>query len=76
MSTKNTSYPVLYTPEQAALVLGISPTLVRRYCRQGRLGQSIGGHWLITPDDLQRFQAKPRKSGNPEFGPEFRKSQT
>lgn len=60
-------YPILYTPEQAAALLNISAALVRRYCRQGRLGQHIGGRWLISPDDLERFQAEPRKAGNPNF---------
>lgn len=67
------TYPTLFTPEQAADLLGISPALVRRYCRQRRLGQHIGGRWLISPDDLARFQAEPRKAGNPEFGPGFKK---
>lgn len=70
----NNPYPILYTPEEAAHLLGISAALVRRYCRQGRLGQHIGGRWLISPDDLTRFQAEPRRAGNPDFGPEFRKS--
>lgn len=67
----NNIYPILYTPDEAAALLNISPALVRRYCRQGRLGKLLGGRWFITPADLARFKAAPRKSGNPEFGPEF-----
>lgn len=62
-----TLYPILYTPEQAADLLSISAALVRRYCRQGRLGQQVGGRWLIAPEDLERFKSEPRKSGNPNF---------
>jgi excisionase family DNA binding protein len=61
------NYPQLLTPEQAAGLLGISPALIRRYCRQGRLGKHIGGRWLISLDDLERFKEKPRRAGNPQF---------
>jgi predicted site-specific integrase-resolvase len=63
---KVTSY--LYTADEAAGMLGISAALVRRYCRQGRLGKRVGNQWQILPRDLEKFQAKPRKSGNPNFG--------
>lgn len=62
-----TLYPQLLTPEQAADLLGLSAALVRRFCRQGRLGQHIGGRWLIAPDDLERFKSEPRRAGNPKF---------
>lgn len=65
-------YP--YTADEAAIMLGISAALVRRYCRQGRLGKRIGNQWLITDEEIKEFEAKPRKVGNPEFGPGFWKA--
>lgn len=54
----------LLTASQAARRLGITPALVCRYCRQGRLGQRIGHQWLITEDELTAFAAIPRTVGN------------
>jgi len=60
-----------YTADEAAKKLNITPALVRRYCRQGRLGKWVGNRWLITPEELKKFKVQPRKVGNPNFGPEF-----
>jgi len=69
---KQTSYHIdntkLYTADEVATILGVNPSLVRRYCRQGRMGQYIYGRWLISPSELEAFKAKPRKVGNPTFG--------
>jgi excisionase family DNA binding protein len=56
-------YPEMLTPEQAARRLGVTPALIRRYCKQGRLGQKIGGRWQIHPKDLERFAQEPRPVG-------------
>ncbi len=63
----------LYTPIEAAKILKIDSSLVRRYCRQGRLGTQYGKVWLITEADLEQFKQQPRKVGNPEFGPGYNK---
>lgn len=55
----------LLTPAAAAAELGITPRLMRRYCEQGRLGQKIGGRYLISREDLDEFKQVPRKVGNP-----------
>jgi excisionase family DNA binding protein len=69
---KQTSYHIndtkLYTADEVAKLLNVNPSLIRRYCRQGRLGRYMYGRWLISPDELARFKAKPRKVGNPTFG--------
>ena len=62
-----------YTPNEAAKILKIDSSLVRRYCRQGRLGTLYGKVWLITEADLERFKQQPRKVGNPDFGPGYSK---
>ena len=58
----------LYTADEVANILNITSALVRRYCRQKRLGQFVYGRWLISPDELERFKQQPRKVGNPNFG--------
>ena len=58
----------MLTADEAAEKLNISAGLIRRYCRQGKLGQLSGKVWLISPDELERFKAIPRKRGNPNFG--------
>lgn len=58
----------LYTPIEAAKLLNINSSLVRRYCRQGRLGTQYGKVWLISESELEAFKAQPRKVGNPNFG--------
>jgi hypothetical protein len=51
------------TTIEAAFILGISDTLVRRYCRTGRLGQRIGRDYSITMAQLKAFSAIPRPRG-------------
>jgi len=69
---KQTSYHIdntkLHTADEVAKELNVNPSLVRRYCRQGRMGQFIYGRWLISPAELEVFRAKTRKRGNPNFG--------
>ncbi len=57
MSTKR------YTTAEAAAALQISESLVRRYCREGRLGTRIGRNFSITQKQLTDFQAAPRPRG-------------
>ncbi len=58
----------LYTVNEVAKKLNITDALVRRYCRQKRMGRFIYGRWLISPDELESFKLQPRKVGNPNFG--------
>jgi len=59
----------LLTVPQAAERLDIGPSLLRRYCRQGRLGTRVGGRWLITEDELVKFASQPRPMGRPRSVP-------
>lgn len=69
---KVTSYSIgqtkLLTADEVAKLLHVNASLIRRYCRQGRLGQYLYGRWLISPDELEAFKKIPRKVGNPTFG--------
>ena len=55
----------LLSVPQAAERLGLGPSLLRRYCREGRLGVKVGGRWLITEDELVKFESEPRPVGYP-----------
>ena len=50
----------------AAEYLGISGSMVRVFCRAGRLGQKVGKQWVIEREDLERFAKLPRKVGRPK----------
>lgn len=51
---------------EAAAQLGIDATLVRRYCRTGRImAQQIGRAWVLTQEALDAFAAIPRRVGRP-----------
>jgi excisionase family DNA binding protein len=51
------------TVEEAAEILGLTPQRVRVFCREGRLGQRVGRQWVITEEELERFQSIPRLPG-------------
>lgn len=56
----------LYTSAEAARSLGVVPSLVRRYCRAGRIeAQHIGRVWVLTQEALDAFAATQRKVGRP-----------
>lgn len=59
----------LYNINQAARMLGLSPSILRRYCRQGRLGQKVGKSWIISSSDLEQFVKEPRRVGYPKGRP-------
>lgn len=55
-----------YTVTQAAVVLGLKLRRTRTLCEEGRIGRKHGARlYLITREDLERFGAKPRRSGHP-----------
>jgi excisionase family DNA binding protein len=55
------------TTAQAAAVLGVDPSQVRRLIIDGKLkAQRFGLRaWMINERDLARFQQQPRKAGRP-----------
>ena len=55
----------LLTPEQAAEFLKVSAERVRQFCREERLGQKLGRDWVISRDELVRFDNIPRQTGRP-----------
>lgn len=58
----------LFNATEAAKYLGIDASLVRRYCRDGRIkAQLFGVDWAITKTDLDAFKAEPRRVGNPNL---------
>jgi hypothetical protein len=44
----------------------VTPSLVRRWCRAGRLGIKVGGHWIITGAELEAFEETRRGPGRPK----------
>ncbi len=56
----------LLTIAEAAERLGLSVTMVRRYCADGKIpAQKIGRDWAILWRDVEHFAATPRHSGRP-----------
>jgi predicted site-specific integrase-resolvase len=55
----------LLNARQAAERLGVTPSLIRRYCLQGRLGTKVGYQWIITEEELEAFEKIPRPVGKP-----------
>lgn len=58
----------LYTVDQAAEVVGITPRALRLHCEQGRIGKKLGSLWLISQQELDEFKDQPRRVGNPGKG--------
>ena len=58
----------LVSVSEAAEKLGIAPSLVVRYIKQGRLrAEQKCRLWLIDEESLEEFASKPRSVGNPNF---------
>lgn len=55
----------LRTPQQAADKLGVSLRRVHQFLAEGRLGQRVGGVYVITDEDLRDFAKRPRTPGRP-----------
>lgn len=54
------------TTKEAAEYLRITPTMVARLCRQGKIyARKHGPVWDIHPESLMNFARKPRKVGRP-----------
>lgn len=61
----SSDYNDLLDTSAAARILGITESLVRRYCRRGLLGKPVADRWVISKEDLKEFRKKPRKVGRP-----------
>jgi len=60
----------LYSTAEAAEILGLTQSLVRRYCRDGRLPCiRVGRSWAITQEALDEFRDTPRPTGYPKGRP-------
>lgn len=58
------------TTQDAAARLGITPGLVAKYIRQGRLRATrFGRDWKIEAEDLEQFAATERPKGWPKGRP-------
>lgn len=55
------------TPQQAAPLLDLEPRMVQRWCQRGKLGQKIGGRYLIHKDEIDKFkETKPSPGPKPQ----------
>lgn len=49
-------YPRMATVKKAAELYGLSPTYIRRLCRQGKIRYVVAGHrWLVNLDSLAKY---------------------
>jgi len=56
----------LLSTQDAALILGVSRQWVYHLCRTGRIvAVRVGKGYIITRDELERFQKVPRQRGRP-----------
>jgi len=55
----------LLDAKEAADQLDLSLARIHQFCKEGRLGQKVGGQWIIPADELQQFARIPRKTGRP-----------
>jgi excisionase family DNA binding protein len=55
----------ILSPQEAARRLGLSLSRIHQFCRKGRLGQRVGGVYVISADELREFSKKPRDPGRP-----------
>ena len=49
---------------QAAEYLKLTRRRVQKFCEEGRLGQRVGGRYVISVDELRRFKKKRPTSTN------------
>jgi excisionase family DNA binding protein len=49
----------MLTTAQAAKLLGVTDVRVRHLCQEGRLGSKVGRDWVITEEEIERFERKP-----------------
>jgi predicted site-specific integrase-resolvase len=63
--------PKLLSVTEIAARLGIDPSLVRVYCREGRIkGEKMGRDWFASEAALARFEKTRRGRGRPPTKPQ------
>jgi len=63
-----TTIPGTFNATEAAEYLGLTDSLVRRYCREGKItADRIGRNWVMRQKALDQFKRTPRQRGNPNF---------
>jgi excisionase family DNA binding protein len=56
----------LVSTAEAAAMVGRHESLIRRFCRQGRLpALRVGRFWVLEVEDVRRFFATERPVGRP-----------
>jgi len=46
----------VYTPDEVAEILKVTPATIRDMLRKGKLkGTQIGRHWRVTEEEIRRF---------------------
>ena len=60
----------LLSCDEAAVELGVTSIRVRQFCQEGRIGQKVGGRWVIPRDELEQFVKIPRETGRPKTSPD------
>jgi hypothetical protein len=62
--SRTVNTPTLYTAQDAAAILGVSPRRVRALARSRRLGSMLGPLWVFSERDLEgmriRVPGRPR----------------
>lgn len=63
-----TELPNFFSTNEAADIIGITGSLVRRYIRKGKLkARQVGERsYVISKKDLYDFKKQPRKPGKPK----------
>ncbi|HID89654.1 MAG TPA: helix-turn-helix domain-containing protein [Anaerolineales bacterium] len=60
------------TVGEAAMVLGVRPAVVRRWCRTGRLqAEYVRWRWVVRREDLERLLPPPEVEKSPQEEPAF-----
>lgn len=49
----------LFTVTEAAKILGLSVSRVRKLCADRRMGEKVGSTWIITAAELQENTDRP-----------------
>ena len=65
-TSKTAEMTTPYTTAQAAALLGLDTSSVRRLARKFKVGQRLGRDWFFSRADLDRMKARP-SPGNPSF---------
>lgn len=56
----------LCSVERAGQIIGVDASLIRRYCRTGKLpAVRVDGVWVLLERDVRTYAARPRRRGRP-----------